>query len=70
MTKPGEIGAEAIRAARAAYMREFRKRRPDVYANERRRGAAAGRARRRLAARYPDEYTALYIEELEAEDLS
>lgn len=63
--KRGEYACDQCCVARAAYMREFRARRPDNYADEKRRNRARDRANWRLVELHRDEWQQLYHEELD-----
>jgi hypothetical protein len=59
-----EQPCDDCRVANAAYMRDFRQRKPEFAAKARASSNARSRAVWRLAARYPDEYRQLLREEI------
>ena len=61
----GETACGPCRQANAAYRQEFRQRRADIYAEDRRRAKAHTRAAWRLVDKYRDEWRRFVIEELE-----
>lgn len=63
-TKRREKPCDECRAARAAYMREYRRRNPECRAREGRLAAARTRALSRLVDEHPDRYRELYAEEV------
>ncbi len=61
--KRGEDMCDPCRKAAADYMRQYRRNRPDKYAQQRAVQDARGRALTRLAARHSVEFAAIYEEE-------
>ena len=61
--RAGETPCQECRAARAAYIREYRTRHPHFVVEQRENVAAHGRALTRLKTRHREEFTRLYKEE-------